>query len=148
MGSDELGVRKAVNDFAETWNRHDMNAFGALFAPDADFVNVGGLWWRGRQEIQVHHAFMHAAIPKDGPGADRIPSHRYGIFKGSTCQFDRIEVRFIRPDVAIAHGAWTMLGDARINDPRHGTITFVVTQDRGRWLISAAQNTEIDRTVK
>ncbi len=148
MESDEQAVRKAVNDFAETWNRHDMNALGALFAPDADFVNVGGLWWRGRQEIQTRHAFVHAAIPQNAAGAESVPAHRYGIFKKSTYQFDRIDVRFIRPDVAIAHGAWTMLGDARTNEPRHGTMTFVVMQDRGRWFISAAQNTEINRTVK
>jgi hypothetical protein len=125
-----------------------MNALGALFAPDADFVNVGGRWLRGRQEIQTVQAFTHAAIPQNAAGAESLPADRYGIFKKSTYQFDRIGVRFIRPDVVIAHGAWTMFGDARTNEPRHGTMTFVVTQDRGCWFISAVQNTEINRTVK
>jgi len=71
MEGDEQAVRKVVNDFAETWNRHDMNALGALFAPNADFVNVGGLWWRGRQEIQTRHAFLHAAISQKTPRAQR-----------------------------------------------------------------------------
>lgn len=40
-------VRQTVAAFAATWNRHDMAAFGQLFAPNADFVNVTGSWWKG-----------------------------------------------------------------------------------------------------
>jgi len=36
-------VTEVVHAFAECWNRHDMNAFAALFAPDAEFVDVVGL---------------------------------------------------------------------------------------------------------
>jgi uncharacterized protein (TIGR02246 family) len=139
-------VRQAVNRFAETWNRHDMEAFGALFAPDADFVNVTGQWWKGREEIQRRHAFLHGAIP-----AETVPEalpRNHGIFKESTYKFDRIDVRLIGKDVAIAHGAWTMLSDARTAEPRHGMMTFTLTQDGDHWLFSAAQNTEIERRVR
>ncbi len=146
MKNGEDGVRGAVNGFAEAWNRHDMNAFGALFAADADFVNVGGRWWRGRQEIQTNHAYSHGAIPKSSHPTG-IPAH-YGIFKMSTHHFDRIDVRFVRADVAVAHATWTNIGDERATEPRHGMMTLIVTRDRNRWLISAAQNTEINRTVK
>ena len=44
--SDEEAARKVVIGFPEAWNRHDMNALGALFTPDADFVNVTGLTGR------------------------------------------------------------------------------------------------------
>jgi uncharacterized protein (TIGR02246 family) len=145
--SGEDAVRKAVNGFAETWNQHDMNALAALFAPDADFVNVTGRWWKGRPEIQTNHAFTHATIPQSSPGVD-VPARAYGVFKVSTFRFDRIDVRFIRTDVAVAHGTWTALGDARTKEPRHGMMTFVVTRDRDRWLISAAQNTEVNRTIR
>src|SRR5690348_11931528 len=63
--SDTDAVTKAVNAFAEAWNRHDMQAFGALFAPDADFVNVTGQLWRGRMEIQRRHAFTHGVISRE-----------------------------------------------------------------------------------
>ena len=147
MERGEDAVRKAVKSFAETWDQHDMNALAALFAPDADFVNVTGRWWKGRQEIQTNHAFTHGTIPQSGPGVD-VSARAYGVFKVSTFRFDRIDVRFIRPDVAVAHGTWTMLGDARTNEPRHGTMTFVVTRDCDRWLISAVQNTEVNRTIR
>jgi uncharacterized protein (TIGR02246 family) len=54
--------------FATTWNRHDLDAFGKLFAPDADFVNVAGVLWTGRQTIQAQHAYTHGVIPPDSPG--------------------------------------------------------------------------------
>lgn len=143
---DEEAVRLTVSRFAEAWNRHDMDGFGALFAPDADFVNVTGQWWKGRQDIQRRHAFLHGTIPTEGV-PEALPRN-HGIFKESTYQFDRIDVRFISKDVAIAHGAWTMRADARTAEPRHGLMTFTLTRDDDHWLFSAAQNTEIERRVR
>ena len=143
--NDKEDVRQVVSGFAETWNRHDMEAFGRLFAPDADFVNVAGDWWKGRQAIQMHHAYSHGTIPADTQGE---PLRYYGIFKISTLRFTQIDVRFLRKDVAVAHASCELLGDARTPNPRHTLITFVLTRQDGAWLIAAAQNTEINRTVK
>jgi hypothetical protein len=63
--NDADDVRNAVAGFATSWNRHDMDAFGKLFAPDAEFVNVAGVVWRGRQTIQAQHAYSHGVIPAD-----------------------------------------------------------------------------------
>jgi hypothetical protein len=38
--NDEVGVNAVVHGFEDAWNRHEMDAFAALFATDADFVNV------------------------------------------------------------------------------------------------------------
>jgi uncharacterized protein (TIGR02246 family) len=145
--NDQDASRKPVNDFAETWNRHDMTAFGNLFMADADFVNVGGRRWKGREEIQRNHAFTHATIPEDASGVG-VPARAYGLFKASIYRFDRIDVRLLRNDIAVAHGAWTMTGDARTTEPRQGMMTFVLRLDGDRWLIAAAQNTEINRQVR
>ena len=42
-----------------------MKAFTELFAEDAEFVNVVGLWWKGRDEIRKAHEFTHAKMFKD-----------------------------------------------------------------------------------
>jgi uncharacterized protein (TIGR02246 family) len=144
--NDAEDVRTVVSGFVTAWNHHDMDAFGKLFAPDADFVNVGGTRWVGRQEIQLHHAWSHGTIPENAvPGEN--PVH-YGIFKHSTMTFVHIDVRFLRKDVALAHVNWELLGDARTQNPRRGVLTFVLTRQNGGWLVAAAQNTEINRTVK
>jgi len=142
----EEQVRAAVSRFAEAWNRHDMDAFGALFAQDADFVNVTGQLWKGRREIQRRHSYLHGAIAREAV-SEALPAN-YGIFKSSTYHFDRIDVRLFGPDVAIAHGAWTMLDDARTAKPRRGMMTFTLTRDGDNWLYEAVQNTEINRTVR
>lgn len=146
VSNDADDVRNSVAGFATAWNHHDMDAFGKLFAPDADFVNVGGVRWVGREEIQLHHAWSHGTIPENSvPGEN--PAH-YGIFKHSTMKFNRTDVRFLRKDVAVAHVDWELLGDTRTQNPRRGVLTFVLTRQNEAWLVVTAQNTEINRTVK
>ena len=142
--SDEEAVRKVVNEFPEAWNRHDMNAFGALFAPDADFVNVVGVRWKGREAIQMNHAFVHGEIPIDTPGIT-APKAIYGTFKTSTLLITQVDVRFLRKDVAVAHVQTELLGDARTKNPRRTLAVMILTKERSRWLIAVAQNTEFNR---
>jgi uncharacterized protein (TIGR02246 family) len=144
--NDEQDVRNVVAGFATAWNHHDMDAFGKLFAPDADFVNVAGTRWVGRKEIQAQHAYSHAAIPQSALPKEN-PRY-YGIFKHSTMTFDHIDVRFLGKDVALAHVNWELAGDTRTQNVRRGVLTFVLTQQNEGWLIACGQNTEIERTVK
>lgn len=147
--NDAANVRAAVLGFPAAWNHHDMVAFGKLFAPDAEFVNVGGRLWKGRQAIQINHAWSHGTIPRNAAGFENAGAQaHYGIFKNSTMQFPNVEVRFLRDDIAVAHVNWELLGDARTKDPRRGVLVFVLSRQGGKWLIDVAQNTEIDRKVK
>jgi uncharacterized protein (TIGR02246 family) len=51
--------------FVAAWNRHDMQSLAALFTEDAHFVNVMGMWWKSRAEIEAAHAATHASIFKN-----------------------------------------------------------------------------------
>lgn len=62
MSQDQEAVRDVVAAFGDSWNRHDMEAFAQLFTEDADFVNVIGLWWKGRPEIKQAHEASHATM--------------------------------------------------------------------------------------
>jgi hypothetical protein len=142
--SDEQAVTEVVNQLRDAWNRHDMNAFGALFAPDADFVNVTATHWHGRAAIQLNHAFLHGTISLDSPGV-ALPKAVYGIFKTSVMSIKQIDVRFLRKDVAAVQVQTEMAGDARTQNLRRSFLTIILTQEGGRWLIAVAQNTEINR---
>lgn len=144
---DEASVRDVVAGFATAWNSHDMDSFGKLFAPDADFVNVTGILMKGRQEIQSHHAWSHGAIPESARVSHTLPKN-YGIFKNSRMKFDTIDVRFLQNDVALARVNWALFGDARTSTPRRGVFLFVLNRGKQGWQIATAQNTEINRTVK
>jgi uncharacterized protein (TIGR02246 family) len=40
-----------------------MKRFAACFAGDADFVNVGGMWWQGREEIEQRQGATIRSFP-------------------------------------------------------------------------------------
>ena len=129
-GGDEQGVRAVVQGFADAWNRHDMEAFSALFAADADFVNVRGARWIGRQAIKDAHVASHATI-----------------FKDSRLTMTETSVRFPGADVAVARTVWKLVGhtsrDGQPAAERTGILTNVLARRDGRWEIVVTQNTDI-----
>ena len=111
----------------QAWNHRDAHGYAALFADDADCVNVVAWWWKGRAEIENNLTRMFA-----------------GIFRESTLTFDKVDVRFLTPDVAIAHAHWTMSGahmPPGLPEPREGLQTLTLQKRHGQWLIAAFQNT-------
>ncbi|WP_245521431.1 SgcJ/EcaC family oxidoreductase, partial [Mesorhizobium sp. M3A.F.Ca.ET.175.01.1.1] len=52
----------AATAFADAWNRHDMGDLAALFSEDANFVNVVGVWWKSRSEIEGAHRATHETM--------------------------------------------------------------------------------------
>ena len=130
LDEDDMSIKAAVTGFVESWNHHDMQAFANLFAENADFVNVIGLWWRDRAEIQKRHEAIHASR-----------------MKNSHLTASETTVRFLRPDVAIVHVRWELTGesspDGSTAPPRKGLMTQVIAKTDGKWLIAACQNTDI-----
>jgi uncharacterized protein (TIGR02246 family) len=57
--------KDAPGAFQSAWNHHDMKEFGALFHPDATFVNRFGHYVRGVDAIVDLHAGIHATIYSD-----------------------------------------------------------------------------------
>jgi uncharacterized protein (TIGR02246 family) len=127
--ADENAVRQIVQQLQDGWNAHDGKAFAAPFATDADYVIVNGMKIKGREEIEKGHTGIFTTIYKD--------SHNVATFKG---------VRFLRPDVAVAHVEWnlefTMGGEKRKAQAMN---TLVLTKDGGKWSIAAFHNTPIQQ---
>jgi uncharacterized protein (TIGR02246 family) len=121
-------IKSLVTAWAIAWNRHDMEAASALVAPDVDFVNVLGLWLKGRQEFVDYHRQLHATQMRD-----------------STWTNLHHEVRFMRDDLAIVHLEWAIEGDydsdGTLRYPRGGLFTRVLSYEDTVWRIVAAQNT-------
>jgi uncharacterized protein (TIGR02246 family) len=128
--NDEAGVNAVVRGFEDAWNRHDMDAFAMLFSTDADFVNVIGMRWVGRDAIKQHHAASHATI-----------------FRSSTLKIGDTTVHFLKADVATARSVWTLSGitseTGQLVPTRNGILTDVLERIDGHWLIVLTQNTDI-----
>lgn len=116
--------------FIDAWNRHDMSAFASLFADDAQFVNVVGMWWRNRDEIEAAHRHSHTTF-----------------FRDSRLEGELRSLKFLCGDVALLHVLWTLTGqiepNGSVGQPRHGILMLVAAKGERGWLIHAAQNTDI-----
>ena len=122
------GPKALVDGFVSAWNAHDMKAFARLFAEDADFVNVAGMWWKGRADIQAKHEESHATR-----------------FKATTLVVKEASERFPRPDVGLVHVRWELTGEVdregTAAPPRRGILQIVAVRETDGWKIIAAQNT-------
>lgn len=135
QAKDHAADRKAIEaigaSWQDAWNRHDMDALASLVAKDVDFVNVVGVrgWEKGREDFKRRHTAVHKTM-----------------FKNSVWTTKEVDVKFIRPDIAIAHVIWETKGDVvpdkKPRTPRGGIFTWVLEKKNGGWLIIASGNTE------
>ena len=124
---DEVQIRDLQQRQADAWNHHDATAYANLFTEDGEVVNVVGWWWKDRREIETKLKAAFAIV-----------------FKESTLTIIDTKVRFVKPDVAIAHVLWTMKGartPSNIPEPKQGIEIQVLKRQKGRWLIFSFQNT-------
>jgi uncharacterized protein (TIGR02246 family) len=116
-----------VTAFTAAWNRHDMEAFAALFHEDATFVNIRGALWRGRDAIRDMHKQIHSTFYRTSQVAQEVE-----------------DVRVLAPTVALGHVRGELGGDERFPDTVKQTrMTLVIQERNGRWLIAEGHNTEI-----
>ena len=128
---DESAVRALVNEFANTWNRHDMNAMHELDTEDVEWINVVGHHWRGKATVHKGHTAIHK-----------------GMSAGTSMSVESATVHSIAPTVAVAVA--TMHFGAS-PDPRYSWAvatktrgSFTMVKRDGIWKIAHFQNTVID----
>jgi uncharacterized protein (TIGR02246 family) len=112
--------------FQAAWNAHDMQALGALFHPDATFVNRFGHLVRGVEEIIALHLPLHETIYSD-----------------STLENEVIDAIPIAEGAVVVH-FWSRLtaGAAHPAGP-HAVDTLilaVLSREGDAWLIRALEN--------
>jgi uncharacterized protein (TIGR02246 family) len=123
--------------FARAWNGRDPNALASLFEEDAEFVDVTGMCWHGRESMRKAHA-----------GRDEL------AFSESTLTAGDTTVKVLSPEVAVVHSRLTHSGGQPAGpvapaEPRTTIACFVVHRAGDRWLCASAQTTDVipDRTT-
>ena len=133
--SDEQAIRRGVATWEACWNKHDMNEMATLLADDAEWVNVVGMWWRGRANVKQAHVVYHETI-----------------FKATPYHLQAIAVRFITPDVAIASVRWKKgsfaAPDGTLYPEAEDMMSILWVKRNGKWLIELGHNTTIDPKVQ
>ena len=116
--------------FADAWHSRNGHRIGALFAEDADFVNVTGLWWRNRDAISKAHDYALKSF-----------------FADSTLKPGVTRTRMLGPDHASVQCRFTLTGqkapDGSIAGPRQTILSFTLRRTPEGWQAVAAQNTDV-----
>ena len=128
----EETIRKIVDDYATTWNEHDMDAWSKLFADDVDYVNRAGGWWQSNDENIEGHRRIHEMLIAQGQPA--------------TFHLEVRKITFLRPDIALVHVESEWPGFNPPNGTQatagiSGIITMILEKKEEKWLIRALQNT-------
>ncbi len=112
--------------FVDAWNTHDREAFGKLFAADADWMTASGLRLRGRDRIQAYLAEEHA-----------------GWAKRTRMKATNVHVRVLANDSVSVMFEWEITdsadGPGAASQRRLGNNFFVVARTDTGWIIVAGQ---------
>ena len=132
---DDQAIRDAVREWERAWNAGDMGAAARLFCDNADFVNVRGSHWHGRDQIELEHARRHRQQLKDS------------IFTPLD-----IGIQYLGDTAALVHVRWEIRGDHDLDGtprlPRQGLFSWLMWRDPdGRWRIRSAHNTHLTTEV-
>ena len=132
---DEAAINKQVDAMIYSWNNHNYDDLKNYTTEDTDWVNVVGMWWKGRKESQYAHQVYHNTI-----------------FKTAVCEKKSVTIRFVTKDVAIAHIVWHFsdphpvpLPDGKNPGPTDGLATLVYVKQSEKWLMTAGENVIIDK---
>jgi len=144
QSADDRAIRDIVSRAEAAWNAGDAAGFCAAMADDIDVINVVGERKHGREAVERGHR------------------HAFGtIYKGNRTRLAVEDIRFVRPEVAIAFiharlisrlppGAVTSATRERqISDEMHESearTTMIFAKHNGRWQMIALQNTSVAPT--
>ncbi len=127
MTTDEGAIQAILQQIEAAWNAYDSVSIAALFAEDANFIQIFGGQLDGRTAIEAAHRVIFNTI-----------------YRGSHASFRLRSIRFVRPDVAVvfarAHVKFKENNETREIETRP---TLIVVKEQAKWQIVAFQNTRI-----
>ena len=129
--NDEKEIEAGIDALIKSWNDHNYADMKNYATEDCEWVNIVGMWWKNRDEVQNAHDAFHKTIFKDVP-----------LSKIKTT------IRFITGDVAIVHleqhiGAYTTPSGHQFPEADNHTTLVFVKKDM-KWLLTTGQNVVID----
>lgn len=132
---DAAAIRAALQGMTDAWNAHDMSKFVSYMTDDVEWVNVVGMWWKGKAQVYKAHARLHATMFKDRQ-----------LHNSET-----VALRGITPDVVIATSVVPADGfvdsTGKAYPPGRDALTEVFVRRDGRWLVTEGHNTPIDEVA-
>ena len=133
--TDEESIKSQVNQLVSDWNSHRFENMDSYTTEDVEWVNIIGVWWKGRTEVKQGHQRNFEAI-----------------FKGVKFEQKSLKIRNLTKDVAVDNLICHVGEFFPPDGIDHGNnkmpeaddlLTLVYVKKNGIWLLSAGQNTVI-----
>jgi uncharacterized protein (TIGR02246 family) len=122
--ADDSAIRELIHAQETAFDAHDAAAYGQSLESDADMVTPSGTWLKGRDAYTVKLAELFK-----GPlGAAHVRA-------------DNVTIRMLGAGLALAHVTWVDTADRDGGSAIESQV--VRRQSDGRWLIAAAQETDV-----
>jgi len=122
---DQTAIRTIVNHWQQSWEKFDASVLAGDFADDAEWLNAFGVRQRGGANIV---AFVSQVVKRPQ-------------VQGRRTTWEEPQIRFLRPDVAIASRSYTTLGHKTLSGTelpeRHTHSNWVMTKENGKWRIAS-----------
>lgn len=120
-------IDNIIKHFTYAWNECEGKGSADFYDEDADFVNIFGVAFTGKDEIEARHVKIHESF-----------------LKGSIFKVIETKTRRAKSDVAITHVHWQVT-EIQIpgKEEMEGIFTHTLIKNKGRWKIVATQNTLI-----
>jgi uncharacterized protein (TIGR02246 family) len=131
---DRADIEKAVQNYMDSWNKHDVHAVAMTYTEDTDFINNFGMLTHGRAQMEATFGPFMSGVYSE--------THQTGHVRS---------VRFLKPDVAAVDVDWEMTGaknaDRSVRPTRKGIHSLIMTkQSDGSWLIAVMHVNEFTNT--
>lgn len=129
-------VEAVVSGWEAAWTAADMNAMWQLATDDVHWVNVVGMHWRGKAEVQkAHQAYFDL------------------MFKDRTAKLDQIEsIEALPGGAVVAVVRWSFGGfrqpDGVIRPPGKDRMSLVMTPHGDGLAIAHGANVHIDEVAE
>ena len=132
LRADEDAIRAVMAATTDAFSRHDAKAWTKFCTPDAQLVTVRGESMNGVGEIEKGLATIFQTRGRN-----------------VTLKTLAVAVRFIRPDVALAHVTNELSGllspEGQTQPPHQELSIRVLLKDQGTWRITAFHNTILQK---
>ncbi|MFD1871485.1 SgcJ/EcaC family oxidoreductase [Hymenobacter bucti] len=133
--TEEAAVRRTVARLTTNFQNHHFADMATYTTSDVSWVNIVGMWWRGRPAVQQAHQQIFDTIFKGVPFTPG-PATVRGIAPGVAVVNLYCHVGAFFPPDGIDHGT-NKEGEA------DDLLTLVLVKKQGQWLLSAGQNTVV-----
>jgi len=134
--ADEKLIDSQVNRIVSDWNTHEFKNMDLYATEDVDWVNLVGMWWKGRADVVKAHQITFDHFFKGVPFTKRSSTIRL-LTKDAAIVHLLCHVGSLFPPDGIDHGN-------NATPETDNLLTLIFVKKNGGWLLSSGQNTLID----